>query len=182
MSLADKMRLQELKNECDTLMEPRTALLKTQISKAGEDIKKGIIEFFKSKNFTVEGSGSNIKVHYKGGLQTKIDFSCLLKGSWGCDGLVDFEYESRKYSLIYIVERGNLPQQNGGVFNSNDEMRKTEIDYYEKQLIPALKELKMTDLTGNYSISVIAKANTATGSGRSEKFENIEDALDSFIC
>lgn len=179
MSLADKMKLQDLKAEIENLTSPRIALLSKQKNDVGSKIKEEIIGFFKDKGFVINGSMPKVTASYNGGLETVIDFTNLTGAFFGCDGQVHFKYEGRDFSIIYSISRGDLPRE-GNFFGSEEELLKKKLSYYENELLPSLKKLGVSDLTGECRLQLLIKK--GTGQNETKSINSVDEALNSMIC
>lgn len=178
MSLAQKMKLQELTNQVEKLSVPRREVIAQQTKLAAEKVKNEVVSFFTSKNFDIQGNDPRLTASYHGGLHTVIDFSGLIGGSFGSDGFVSLKYNNKDFSISYLVNRGSLPNR-GAFSGSPDGIQQQEIEFYESQLIPALEEIGVTDLTGDFSI------HCTFGSGNQKqrkKYNSITEILDEMIC
>ncbi|EMZ0519578.1 TPA: hypothetical protein LQ479_002020 [Salmonella enterica subsp. enterica serovar Derby] len=178
MSLAQKMKLQDLKAKAEEYNAPRRELLTKQINDAASTIQRDSLEFFKSKGFTYTGQMPIIKATYNGGLETSIDFSKLTGDFWGCDGGVEFKYENKSFTLNYTVKRGKIPDR-GNWMGTPDEVMQKEIEYYENKLLPFLESSGLSDLTGEVTLFSVLK--NATGRPATQKYDSVEQALNSFM-
>lgn len=178
MSLAQKMKLQELKAQVESLSTPRRELMNQQRSDASEKVRNEILSFFTSKDFKIEGSGLQVTASYHGGLQTEIDFRELIGDFFGGDGFVGFKYANKKFSIGYLMNPGKLPEL-GHVRGAPDAVEQNEIDFYQHKLIPALKELGVSDLSGDFTIFSVTNVG---GEKRRKKYESVEDVLAEMIC
>ncbi|BDS19508.1 MULTISPECIES: hypothetical protein [Enterobacteriaceae] len=178
MSLANKMKLQDLKAKIEEFSAPRRELLNKQINDAATAIQKDVLEFFKSKGFTITGQTPKLKATYNGGLDTLIDFSKLTGSFFGCDGAVEFKYENKEFSLNYSIKRGKSPERNSWA-GRPDEMLLKEIEFYEKELLPYLESTGVSDLSGEVVLFSMVK--NATGKPTTQKYESVEQALNSLM-
>ncbi|EOL9074755.1 hypothetical protein L8P23_07745 [Enterobacter roggenkampii] len=178
MSLAQKMKLQDLKAKAEEYNAHRRELLTKQINDAATTIQKDTLEFFKSKGFSITGQMPKIKATYSGGLETSIDFSNLTGSFFGCDGAVDFKYENKSFVLNYSVKRGNAPDR-GTLAGSPDEVMQKEIEYYEGKLLPFLESTGVSDLSGEVILFSVLK--NVTNRPTTQKYDSVEQALNSFM-
>lgn len=178
MSLAQKMKLQDLKAKVEECSLPRRELLAKQINDAANNIQKDILDFFKSRGFTINGQIPRIKATYNGGLETIIDFSNIKGAFFGCDGGVDFKYENKNFMLNYSVKRGNSPDRGTWAGSPEDVMQK-EIEYYEHKLLPYLESTGITDLSGEVTLFSVVKDTPARPT--TKKYQSVEEALMSFL-
>lgn len=182
MSLAEKMKLQDLKAKVEALNVPRRELLNKQINDAAVSIQNEVLEFFKSKGFSITGQIPKLKATYNGGLETTIDLSNLKGNFWGCDGCIDFKYENKPFVINYSVVRGKAPER-GSWSGSQEKLNQMEMDYYEGVLLPYLQSVGVSDLSGEVILFTFVK--NATGNMRSnantKKYQSIEHALNDFM-
>ncbi|EKN4009667.1 hypothetical protein CV016_04345 [Yersinia kristensenii] len=176
MSLAQKMKLQELTNQVEELNAPRRDAITRQKELAAEKIKNDILSFFTSKGFDITGNIPKVTASYQGGLQTVIDFSELIENFFGSDGAVKFKYINKEFSIMYSVNRGKLPSM--GSFSGDIEQKK--IEFYENTLIPALKELGVSDLIGDFTVSSVIQS--SNNQKQRKQYKNVDEVLDEMIC
>lgn len=178
MSLAQKMKLQDLKSKIEELNIPRRELLTKQMDAAATKIKQDVLEYFTSKGFIISGQMPKVKATYNGGLETSIDFSNLKGNFFGCDGGVEFKYEKKTFVLNYQVARGSSPDL-GSFWGSPEEVIQKEIEHCEEQLIPYLQHTGVSDLSGE--VSLYSRVKNATHGVTTLKYHSVDEALDSFI-
>ncbi|XEH49401.1 hypothetical protein NMD75_15460 [Edwardsiella tarda] len=178
MSLAQKMKLQDLKVKVKELSTPRWELLNKQIDTAATTIQQAILAYFTSKGFIITGQMPKVKAMYNGGLDTSIDFSNLKGNLFGCDGAIELKYDGKEFVLYYLTSRGNAPEQ-GGFCGSKEESMQNEINYYEEKLIPYLQSVGVSDLSGG--MDLYSRTSNAVGRPITINYPSVEEALDSFI-
>ncbi|HBZ8006146.1 hypothetical protein ACLH2J_12250 [Klebsiella michiganensis] len=178
MSLAQKMKLQDLKAKIEEFSAPRRELLNKQINDAATTIQKDVLEFFKSKGFAITGQVPKLKATYNGGLDTFIDFSKITGSFFGCDGGVEFKYENKEFTLNYSIKRGKSPERNSWA-GRPEEMLLKEIEFYEKELLPYLESTGVSDLSGEVVLFSMVK--NTTGKPTTQKYESVEQALNSLM-
>ncbi|ENU5820177.1 hypothetical protein ACFH58_001406 [Klebsiella variicola] len=178
MSLAQKMKLQDLKAKIEEFSAPRRELLNKQINDAATTIQKDVLEFFKSKGFAITGQVPKLKATYNGGLDTFIDFSKITGSFFGCDGGVEFKYENKEFTLNYSIKRGKSPVRNSWA-GRPEEMLLKEIEFYEKELLPYLESTGVSDLSGEVVLFSMVK--NTTGKPTTQKYESVEQALNSLM-
>lgn len=178
MSLAQKMKLQDLKAKIEELSTARRDFLAKQMGDAATAIQEASLAYFTSKGFTISGQMPTVKATYNGGLETSIDFSNLKGNLWGCDGVVEFKYEKKTFVLEYQVARGNAPDR-GSFMGSPEEVMQREIEYYEEKLVPYLQNAGVSDLSG--AVVLYSRVKNATNGVTIQKYQSVEEALDAFI-
>jgi len=178
MSLAQKMKLQDLKAKIEELNTPRRELLTKQMEAAATKIQQDVLAYFTSKGFIINGQMPKVKATYNGGLETSIDFSNLKGNFFGCDGGVEFKYENKTFVLDYQVARGNSPDR-GSLWGSPEEVMQKEIKFYEEELVPYLQTTGVSDLSGD--VSLYSRVKNATNGVTTLKYHSVEEALDTFI-
>ena len=178
MSLAQKMKLQDLKSKIEELSTARRDLLAKQMGDAATAIQDASLAYFTSKGFTISGQMPKVKATYNGGIETSIDFSNLQGNFWGCDGVVEFKYEKKTFVLEYQVARGNAPDR-GTLIGSPEEVMQREIEYYEDKLVPYLQNAGVSDLSG--AVVLYTRVKNATNGMTTQKYQSVEEALDTFI-
>lgn len=185
MSLQQKMKLQDLQQEIDSLSSPRYELVNSQIKNASNKITNDITNFFIKKGFNISGNMPKIKADYKGGLVTEIDFSNVIGEYIGCDGQVYFKYENKEFYIQYLVFRGEAPTISSFI-GTPEEVLNKKMDFYENTLIPKLIKLGTADLTGEYKlwgrVAINSNRSFVGGEWSIKEFNSVEDALDDMIC
>ncbi|WP_145544583.1 hypothetical protein [Yersinia massiliensis] len=176
MSLAQKMKLQELTNQVEELSAPRRDVITRQTASVAEKVKGDTLSFFTDKGFDIKGNVPNVTASYQGGLQTVIDFSDLIGDFWGADGAVRLKYNNKDFSIMYSINRGKSPRM--GSFSGDIDQKK--IEFYENTLIPALKELGVSDLTGDFTVFRVIEANK--NQRQTKRYKDVGEALDEIIC
>lgn len=178
MSLAQKMKLQELTAKVESLSAPRRDLIAKQKASAAETIKNDVLAFFTSKGFEIHGNLPKVTASYHGGLQTVIDFKELIGSFFGSDGFVELKYNNKSFSIGYLVNRGELPEL-GSMSGTNETIEQQRIDFYESKLIPALKENGVSDLSGDFTIFSVTEV--GGNQKQRQKHQNVEDVLNALI-
>ncbi|KAA1142241.1 hypothetical protein D3H66_18875 [Citrobacter portucalensis] len=178
MSLAQKMKLQDLKAKIEELNAPRRELLMKQMETAATKIQQDVLAYFTSKGFKISGQMPKVKATYNGGLETSIDFSNLKGDFIGSDGGVAFKYENKTFVLDYQLARGKAPER-GSLWGSPEEIMQKEIKYYEEQLVPYLQTTGVSDLSGE--VILYSRVKNATNGMTILKYHSVEEALDTFM-
>lgn len=178
MSLAQKMKLQDLKAKVEELNLPRRELLAKQMNDAATAIQEASLAYFTSKKFTISGQMPKVKATYNGGIETSIDFSDLKGNFFGNDGVVGFKYENKNFALEYQVARGSSPDR-ASTWGSPEEVMQKEIQFLEEQLVPYLQTTGTSDLSG--VVTLFSREKNAKNGIGIKKYQSVEEALDSFI-
>ncbi|MCL6378649.1 hypothetical protein EXT57_14990 [Pectobacterium brasiliense] len=176
MSLAQKMKLQELNNQIEELSAPRRDVITRQKASVAEKIKNDVLSFFTSKGFDINGNMPKVTASYQGGLQTVIDFSELIGDFWGADGAVRLKYNNKDFSVMYSINRGELPRM-GSI---SGDIHQKEIEFNENTLIPALRKLGISDLTGDFTVFTVVSDNK--NQKQTKKYKDVDEALGEMIC
>lgn len=151
MSLETKMRLAELKAQEAEFYKKRNERHESLIPEVVQTVLQDITEYFTRKGFEVLNTRSGLKATYHA---ITIEAQVVGDGEtkyFGADFFIDFKSTKLDRSFAVMLKEDRFPSYSGP---ADDEK---QADYYESEIIPALKSAGVEDITGEYLLFVRGK-------------------------
>lgn len=181
MSLQQQKKLAALKSESLKYSEQRESALLEKKAIMIEELKNKTISFLKSEDFEVKDlpHQQTISANYKG-LEITVKYSKIDDWFFGSHSMFEIHHEKKQYNVAASLKTERLPGFQG-CFSSPQEKLEKEIIYYE-ELVPKQKQLGISDITGEYTLTLIKIAqkqsiHQAPQNNDTKRILSITDAL-----
>ncbi|KJY83294.1 hypothetical protein TW81_09870 [Vibrio galatheae] len=157
MSLQNKKKLADLKSEASELYSTRNAVRQEKLKGAIEAVKSDFTSYLHGEGFECKDNAriSTIEASYKDDIFLYLKYDSPEQGYFGCDtvfelGLQDKNRQrvNKKASAVLFMQTERLPHFSGG--GTPADMLLKEIAFHEETLLPALKSIGTSDITGEY--------------------------------
>ncbi|MGF1907534.1 hypothetical protein [Aliivibrio salmonicida] len=166
MSLQDKKKLADLKSEAEEFYGKRNAVRTEKLKEAIEAVKKGFISYLSEEGFTYNDKNTTqvIEASYKNDIFLYLKYGSPEDRFFGASSVfevgeqnADRRTTGKKVTFSMSMQQEDIPHFSY-MGTSEGKMAK-ELAFYEETLLPALKSLGTSDITGEYVLSVRNEAN-----------------------
>lgn len=176
MSLQLKMKLSDLKAEELALVNERNTIQQPQKNEIINKIISESKQFLTQNGLEVTHHGKIMVGSYKGEEFIKLDFTNFGNVVIGSDGALEVKYGKNQISAALLITKPDH-FRHAGSFSaiSEHEMLEKQVNYYESDLLPYLRESSKKTLPGTYEL-VVRKAKSPP-----ETYSSIQDFLKAII-
>lgn len=192
MGLFEDKQMADLQQKLQTLYKPRSERIAEVKSDSIRSITSSFQSFLERENFTVSVDPYKFKLTgiYKDQIQLALEFpkpedqfaNFTLSYSKG-----NSLNSTETCKFLLRIKQDDVPSWRGGV-GTRDSLKAAEMEFIQEHTIPALERLKTSDITGDYTLSIVP---SSTGNTRSsqlaknpkmkEHYSDFESLLNDFI-
>ncbi|WCP70304.1 MULTISPECIES: hypothetical protein [Vibrio oreintalis group] len=160
MSLQLNKQLADLKEKSDKYYGERNEVRTQKRAEIIDNVKNHFISYLTEQGFQCDENHHSklVNADYKGDIKLSFKYDDPTTNYMGCDGAFEISRISgtrsaKQVKSVFVMESENLPSFNG-FFRGEEDRLKSEIKFYEEELLPAQKRIGTSDLTGEYSLGV----------------------------
>ncbi len=157
MSLQNKKKLADLKSEASELYTVRNLVRKDKLKDAIEAVKSEFSSYLLSEGFDCKDNPRNkvIEASYKDDIFLYLKYDSPEQNYLGCDTVFEFglqnkdrQAQGKKVKAVLVMQVESLPHFS--YMGTPEGKLPKELAFYEETLLPALKSLGTSDITGGY--------------------------------
>lgn len=184
MGLFEDKQMADLQQKLQTLYKPRTERIAEVKSDSIQSITSSFQSFLERENFTVSVDHYKLKLtgNYKDQIQLALEFpkpedqfaNFTLSYSKGT-----FRDSTEICKFLLRIKQDDVPAWRGGV-GTRDSLKAAEMEFIQEHTIPALEKLKTSDITGDYTLSIVPSSTGNTRSSRLAKDPKMKEHYSDF--
>lgn len=160
MSLQQQKKLADYNEQIEQLYQVRNAMRKEKLKDIIKDIKQEFVSYLEGEGFqcTDNAAAETIEATYKKEIVLYLKYYSHEVNFMGCDSAFEFKSkilpgnQGKEIKAIVYINTNDLPHFGG--FGTASEMLTKKIAFYEETLLPKLKSIGVSDITGDYTFGV----------------------------